>query len=179
MNTQNKFAEKRTFKMSYEGKYFLYGIIFGGLFTILVDYVLNHNSIMDGYNRTQKVEELRVDIEERLLNYIDGKWSSSIGDIIISIDIDQNKEFIVIENSTTQVKRIFKIHDITKISGLLGIVKMNIIEIGKEEKEENLIPIQFNKIFGLPNTIAISYDSRLTYCIESSDSCTRAFKRIQ
>lgn len=171
--------ERRKFSILYEGKFFILGILLGGLFTVLFDYIFNHSNVIDHYNETQKIELLKSDVEDRLLNYIDGKWSSSIGDIVVIVDIDNKKEFIVIESTINNVTRKFKIFNITKISGLLGVVNMNIIELGKEEKEENLIPIQFNKIFGLHNTITISYDSRLTYCIESSDSCTRAFKRLE
>jgi hypothetical protein len=177
-NNPNK-KERRKCNLMYEGKYFLVGSIFGAICFLFWDYFFNHNRGISELQQSIKIEEFKQDSEERLVNYIDGEWISSVGDVIIKINIDKGKDFIIIEvlkDKKTQTK--YKIEKINKVNGLFGIVNFSICDISKECTTENRIPIQLNKVFGMDRTITISYDSRLTYCVDADDSCTRAFKRL-
>lgn len=176
MHTSNDLPQKnhKCSKFFYEGKIFVIGVLIGCIFSYLWQGLLiSKNDI------GLSIETIKQDSDVRLLSYIEGRWSSSIGDIIVQVDPSQTKDFIVIELiHNNKEESMYKIKNIEKINGLLGIVRMKICKIN-ECDENNLIPIQFNKIFGIDRTIAISYDSRITECIDVSDECTRAFKRIE
>lgn len=162
-----------------EWKLFFVGVFIGSIFFLFWDFIFKTSSI-NNLREYNKIEEFKQDSEERLLNYIDGEWISSIGDVIIKINIDKNKDFIVIEvikDKKSQTN--FKISNIDKVNGLFGIVNLNICDVSKSCDRINSIPIQLNKVFGMDRTIAISYDSRLTYCVDTDNICTRAFKRVQ
>lgn len=178
MTPPNK-IERRNIKMKYEGKYFLIGAIFGGICFLLWDFVFSHYGYITDLKEYSKLEEFKQDSEEKLLSYINGQWISSVGDVVIKMNIDKSKDFIIVEiEKEKRFERSFKIHQIQKVNGLLGIVNFDICEKLKSCNKEQLIPIQINKIFGLDRTISLSYDSRLTYCVDADDTCTRAFKRV-
>lgn len=172
--------ERRRININYEGKFFFVGMVIGVLLFSFWDFIFNHYSNFDDWKQSLKIEEFKQDSEERLLSYIEGEWISSIGDVIIKVNIEKKKNFIVIEiEKDNKTQRMYKINSIDKINGLFGIINLKICDINKECNEENSIPIQFNKVFGMDKTITISYDSRLTYCVDADDSCTRAFKRLK
>lgn len=166
--------------MKYEGRYFGFGVLIGVLLFVFWDFVFNHYSNFQDWKNSIRIEEFRQDSEERLLNYIDGEWISSIGDVIVKVNIDKTQDFMVIEiEKESKTEKIYKIKEINKVNGLFGIVNLRICDMAKECDDINAIPIQFNKVFGMDKTITISYDSRLTYCVDTDDSCTRAFKRLK
>lgn len=176
MDNQNNY---KVCNMKKEWKIFFIGSFIGALSFLFWDYIFNNPSIKD-LKEYNKIEELKQDSEERLLNYIDGEWISSIGDVVIKINIDKTKDFIVVEViKDKKLEKNFRISSIDKVNGLFGIVNLSICDTSKSCDQLNSIRVQFNKVFGMDRTIAVSYDSRLTYCIEADDVCTRAFKRVQ
>lgn len=177
MNQLNKIIERRHISMKYEGKFFLTGVLVGILIFSFWDFIFNHHNNFNEYIQSLKIEEFRQDSEERLLNYIEGGWTSSIGDVLIKVNIENKKDFLILELDN-KIEKKYKIKSINKIDGLFGIIDLQICDDNKECNEENAIPIKFNKVFGMDKTITISYDSRLTYCVDADDICTRAFKRF-
>lgn len=168
----------RPLSLKYEGKFLVYGIIIGSILSMLWTYVFYP---LD-YERLKyfPMQTVSKETEKQLLNYINGKWVSSIGDVIIKADIVKDKDFIILSIiNDEKEERKYKIQNINKVNGFLGVVKLDICLEQTNCNQEDLIPIQFNKVFGIKKTIAISYDSRLTYCIEDDDNCTRAFKRVE
>lgn len=170
--------ERRRITMKYEGKFFIVGVILGCIFGFLWQgYFVGNGGIFQ--NSNYSLDMLRDESNQKLLSYIEGKWSSSIGDLIVSVDTDESKDFIVLEMiKHDKLERKYKIHQITNINGFMGVISLDICDVNRQCTEDDKIPIQFNKVFGKDKTITISYDSRLTYCIDSEDQCTRAFKRI-
>lgn len=169
---------KPSISLRYEGKFLAYGILTGCLLFMLWSYLFF--PIVNNYIERKKLENFASIAEIQLLEYINGKWTSSIGDVIVVVDVDKNRDFIILSilnNEEEEIK--YKIKRIAKVNGLMGIVKLDICKENSSCDDKFIIPIQFNKMFGLDRTIAITYDSRLTYCIESDDKCTRAFKRIE
>jgi hypothetical protein len=167
--------ENKCISVKHEGKFFVIGVIIGCLFSYIWQ-GMYFNHTIESFN----IETIKEDTDIRLISYIEGRWSSSIGDVIVEIDPSEKKDFIVIELiEDKHTDNRYKITDIEKINGLMGIVKMNICKADTACTKDEIIPIQFNKIFGKDRTITISYDSRLTYCVDPSDECTRAFKRIK
>lgn len=157
-------------------KCLLSGIILGVSGFVSWDYLFKENI----HFQDKQIEELQTETKEMLLHYIEGKWNSSVGDVQIEFDINRDKDFIVaeFEKGKEKSKKIYSINEIIGINGLSGIVKFNICEKDKECTDKDIIQIQINKLFGLKDTTAISYDSRLTYCVDMDKECTRAFKRI-
>ena len=158
----------------------LLGVFVGAIGFGVWDYIFSEKASLYETIQNQQIEELKLDTQGRLLYYIEGKWSSSIGDVQIELDIDKSKDFIVVELEKGQVKekKQYKVVKVVKISGIFGIVNFDICELN-DECRTGQIPIQINKLFGVNDTITISYDSRLTYCIDPKEQCTRAFKRIE
>ena len=153
------------------------GIILGFSSFVCWDYLLKNNI----NNEDKQIQELRTESQEMLLHYIEGKWNSSIGDVQIEFDISKDKDFIVseYEQGKQTVKKLYLISEMIKVNGLSGVVQFNICPKNSQCTPPDIIQIQINKLFGLRHTIAISYDSRLTYCVDPEKLCTRAFKRQQ
>ncbi len=177
VNTQNCFALKRKIL------FFCIGIFIGAFGSLMWQELLSPTNFVDDHIITKEgLNTLRSETDEKLLKYIEGKWRSSIGDLIVNInDSDINGSFVVIENITTKPKRqeLYKVIEIEQVDGLFGIVKLSICsELSPICDEDNIIKIQINKIFGLKDTISISYDKRFSHCIEETQ-CIRAFKQIQ
>lgn len=172
-----KSTEAKALKLKCEGKFFIFGVLIGSVLGFLWQSYYDLSYV----DHPITLDTLKNDANQRLLDYIEGKWSSSVGDLIINVDVDSKKDFLVVEMSKekTEQQKKYKIVNITRVNGLLGIVNAEICNLDEPCNQETFIPIQFNKVFGKDKTIAISYDSRLTYCIESDDNCTRAFKRIE
>lgn len=177
MNQQNKSIEHRKWSIYYEGKFFIIGIFVGAILFMGWNYLLNypnwHKSDSD-IIRT----ELKTVIQDKLLSYVNGQWFSSIGDVELRIDVTDKQSFLIIQ-SLTDAKDIkeYKIVNIKDITGIMGIINLELCDKTYTCSNEELIPIQVNKIFGVDNTITLTYDRRLTYCIDFGQSCTRAFKK--
>lgn len=172
----NKAKERRKMSLKYEGRFFMFGAIFGSLLIIFWNYFLNHDTSFYNLKEEMSIEQMKSDTNHMLLNYIEGRWISSVSDLIVVIDIDDKKDFLVLE-TTRGSKSVFKIHDIEKVNGVLGIVRLDLCELTKDCVSENIIPIQLNKVFGVDRAITITYDTRLAYCAEPEDKCVRGFKR--
>ncbi len=172
-------TERRIPKLKYEGKIFIYGILLGSLFGVLwQDFFFHHHFFKDDKSCVN-VQKIEATVNKEFISYVNGKWSSSVGDLVVKIDDAIDKSVIVIEDlDEVKSNAIYKIHKITNVNGIMGVMNMDICPTNRKCTKEDLIPLQINKIFGRDKTIAISYDSRLTYCIDSEDKCTRAFKRI-
>jgi hypothetical protein len=169
-------------KIGCRTKIFSIGIIVGCLGGLIWQELLAPLEITPGMDRGSEIQLFKEDTNEKLLEYIEGKWSSSIGDLVIDLgDSKVNGSFTVIENADEQnkVTKKFKIFNIESVDGFFGIVKLNICNIDSLCTQENILPIQINKVFGVSNTIAMSFDRRLTFCINLDEWCTRAFKRIE
>lgn len=179
MTQERRTKERREFKISYQGKFFVLGLIIGAILSLVwQDYFVHYHLFSDKIAESSYIKQ---DTNERLLDYIDGTWNSSIGDVkleISNVETDTNKFLLLEVNSPIKGERKFKVIEILEIEGLFGIVKLNICELDIGCKENNIIPIQVNKVFGIKDTIIISYDSRLTFCVDDSNLCSRAFKRI-
>lgn len=177
MEYQNRSKERRKMEFNHEGRFFLFGVIFGTIFLFFWNYFLNKNYSNFFIKDELVVEQLKVESNQLLLSYIDGKWISSVNDLIVTIDIDDKKEFLVVETVVGE-KRNYKIMQIDKINGILGIVKLEVCNMKSDcVSSVNHIPIQLNKIFGIDKAISITYDSRLSFCSEPDDVCVRGFKR--
>jgi len=161
-------------------KIFSLGIIIGCLGGLIWQELFSPLEISPKMDREQQIQILKEDTNEKLLNYIEGTWTSSIGDLIISIDESKVEGlFTVIEQNGSQaVSKKFKIFNIETIDGFFGIVKLNICDQNKPCNQENSLPIQINKVFGIDRTITISFDKRVSYCVNIEELCTRAFKRL-
>lgn len=175
----SRIRERRKVTLKYEGKFFFFGAILGCILGILWQDFFVYHYLFSDPKACIDISKIENSVNNKFVDYINGKWSSSIGDLIIQIDGEEHKNFIVIEDFDDRISnRKYEIQNISKINGILGVMNLNICLAGISCTNENTIPIQINKIFGRDKTIAISYDSRLTYCIDSEDKCTRAFKRI-
>ena len=71
-----------------------------------------------------------------------------------------------------------EIVSIEKVDGIFGIVKLTLCSENKPCDENNFIPIQLNKIFGLRRTITMKFDTRFSFCINKTE-CIRAFKEAE
>lgn len=165
----------------YENKFYLLGV-FTGMFLGFVLNLIVQVFDFEIFNKTQDYYNsflLRKETGKHLLNFIEGKWSSAVGDVNLTIDINKTQDFIIMEIfDENQVKRKFKIVNIVSVDGLLGIVKMEICEVKREcLSYHEIIPIRINKIFGAKDTMTIVYDSRVSLCMERDDECIRAFKK--
>lgn len=167
--------ERRKLKLNYEGKFLLIGTIIGTLLGIIWEDSSHHFHIFPN-NFHESISTLRQESAEQLLEYIEGKWISATGDVTITINYSKTKEIIIINiiNDKSEEK-IYKILEIGKINGLVGLVSLNVCDISKQCND--IIPLQFNRIFGISETITISFDSRISKCI--NNDCTRAFTRIE
>lgn len=178
MQPKDRRTERRKMTLKYEGKFFVFGVLIGVFLLTAWNFIFHFYT--DRKQDIYKIDVVKQESEERLLNYIDGKWTSSIGDVIVDVNINKNKDFIILEIiKDHKVARKYKISSIDKVNGFFGIVKLSICDVKKQCNPEEIIPIQINKVFGMDRTITISYDSRLTYCVDLDDRCTRAFKRIE
>ena len=163
-------------------KVFTLGIIIGCISGLIWQELLSPIEIFPhNMNRNEELDVLQSETNEKLLKYIEGKWSSSIGDLIVNInDSDVDGSFLVIENTSVNPKRqeTFKIVSIGKVDGLFGIVKLNVCNLKSSCTIDYQIPIQINKVFGIAKTLTMTYDTRFAHCI-SDKSCTRAFKEYE
>lgn len=163
-------------------KVFALGIIIGCIGGLIWQEILSPIEIFPHkMNRNEELAVLQSETNEKLLKYIEGKWTSSIGDLIVNInDSDIDGSFLVIENTSVNPKRqeTFKIVSISKIDGLFGIIKMNLCNLKTSCTINDQIPIQINKIFGIEKTLTMTYDKKFAYCI-GEKSCTRAFREYE
>lgn len=165
----------------YENRFYTSGIITGLIVGFMLSFLFSFfdfnliNNNKEYYNNFT----LRQETSRKLLKYIEGNWASSIHDVFVTIDINKNKDVIVQEfYNGIQTKRVFRIVKIVSVDGLLGIVNLEICNIEKPcLSQEELIPLQINKIFGVFDTITFKYDSRLSTCLEQEGTCVRAFSR--
>jgi hypothetical protein len=163
-------------------KLFSIGVILGCFGGIIWQELLSPLHITPGMTSLEEYSVLKSDTDERLLKYIEGRWRSSIGDLLINInDSEINGSFIVIENIATKPTKEekYKIVEVTKVDGFFGLVSLKICNINSNCNNEDKLPIQINKVFGIDKTIAITYDTRLSYCLPVDNHCTRAFKLIE
>ena len=162
--------------------FFCIGILIGTLGSLFWQELLSPANIIGRLAITEEeLQLLQSETREKLLRYVEGKWRSSIGDLIVDVhDTDINGSFVVIENTTIKPKKTekFKVVSIDNVDGLFGIITLTLCSETAECNEETKIQIQINKIFGIQNTITISYDKRFSYCINEVD-CTRAFKEVE
>jgi hypothetical protein len=162
--------------------FFCIGILIGSLGSLFWQEILSPANIIGRHAITEEeLQLLQSETKEKLLRYVEGKWRSSIGDLIVNIhDTDINGSFVVIENTSIKPKKVekFKVISIDKVDGLFGIITLTLCSETAECNNENKIPIQINKVFGIQNTITISYNSKFSYCINEID-CTRAFKEVE
>jgi hypothetical protein len=161
-------------------KLFSIGVILGCIGGIIWQELLSPIHITPSMSSHDEYHVLKSDTDERLLKYIEGHWRSSIGDLLINInDSEINGSFIVIENlSKPSKEEKYRIVEVSKVDGFFGIVSLKICNINSNCNNEDKLPIQINKVFGIDKTIAITYDTRLSYCIPTDNQCTRAFKLI-
>jgi hypothetical protein len=162
-------------------KTFSLGIILGCVGGLIWQELLSPIEIFPhNMNRNEELSILQAETNEKLLKYIEGRWTSSIGDLIVNInDSDIDGSFLVIENTVVNPKKqeTFKVLSIDKVDGLFGIVKLTLCSINSSCTIDSQIPIQINKVFGLSKTLTMSYDTRFSYCIDRL-VCTRAFREL-
>jgi hypothetical protein len=162
-------------------KLFCTGILVGCISGILWQELLSPIHITPNMTVTEEYNILKSDAEDRLLKYIEGRWQSSIGDVVINIsDGAVSGNFIVIENIYPNPKKEekYKITNIVKVDGLLGLVALEVCNVNTNCTLEDRLLVQVNKVFGIDKTITLTYDTRLTYCVPIDNHCTRAFKEI-
>lgn len=163
-------------------KFFSLGVVFGCICGLIWQELLSPIEIFPHKMiRNEELNLLQAETNEKLLKYIEGRWTSSIGDLIVNInDSDINGSFLVIENIIVRPKKqeTFKVLSIDKVDGLFGIVKLTLCSISSSCSKEDQISIQINKVFGLSKTLTMTYDKRFSYCLAET-KCTRAFKEIE
>lgn len=177
MSNENSFL-----RIGCRTKIFSIGIIVGCFGGLVWQELLAPLEISPRMDREVEVQLLKEDASEKLLQYIEGKWTSSIGDLVINLEDSKVRgNLTVIENADdkTPSTKHFRIADIETVDGFFGIVKLKICEANKECTEKDMLPIQINKVFGINDTITISFDKRLAFCIQPELLCTRAFKRTE
>lgn len=162
-------------------KLFAIGAILGCVGGMVWQELLSPIQITPRMTSSEEIIVLKSDAEDRLLKYIEGRWQSSIGDVIISISdgaVDGN--FIIIENVYPNPKKEekYKVVSITKVDGFLGLVRLEVCNVNTNCNIEDKVNVQVNKIFGIDKTISLTYDPRLAHCIAVDNHCTRAFKQI-
>lgn len=170
--------DSRMITFKHEGKFFLIGAVLGCIIGILWQDIFVYRYMFSDLKSCVNISKVESKVNSKFINYINGKWSSSIGDLIIQIDNQNNKNFIVVDDKYNKISnRVYTIQKINEVNGILGVMNLDICQENTECNDTDIIPIQINKIFGREKTITISYDQRLTYCVESEEKCTRAFKR--
>lgn len=176
----SKKIEPKIITFKNEGRFFFIGAVLGCILGILWQDIFVYRYLFSDLKSCVDISKIESNVNGKFIDYINGKWSSSIGDLIIQIDNQNNKNFIVVEDDYNKVSnRVYTIQKINKVNGILGVMNLDICQENIECDDTNIIPIQINKIFGREKTIAISYDQRLTYCVDSEEKCTRAFKRLK
>ena len=175
--------KERFIKIGCLTRIFSLGVIVGCIGGLVWQEISAPLEITPRMNREVEIQLLQEDTNEKLLTYIEGKWTSSIGDLIIDVENSEPKgKIIVIEHADKKEaskEKIFNIVSIESVDGFFGIVKLKICVDNSQCSLNDQIPIQVNKIFGVENTVAISFDNRLAYCIRPEFLCTRAFKRTE
>lgn len=170
------------FSLRQRMKIFTLGVLIGCISGLIWQEILSPIEIFPhNMNYNEEIAILQSETNEKLLKYIEGKWYSSIGDLIVNVnDSEIDGSFLVIENTLVNPKRqeTFKIVSIGKVDGLFGIVRLNICNLKSSCTLDDQIPIQINKIFGISKTLTMTYDTRFAYCL-SNKSCTRAFKEYE
>lgn len=166
----------------YENRFYLLGIMTGFIVSSMfhAGLYLYDSSVLSvekisTYNLSLSTQ---IDTNKKLLGYVEGKWVSSVNDMYISININKTKDIIILELVNEKTEKLFKIVNIVKVDGMLGYIALDICEISNNCEKNELISIQINKIFGLQDTITMTYDSRMAICMEQEDICIRAFKRV-
>ena len=161
--------------------FFSVGIIFGLIGGILWQEIFSPIRLTPDLDRSEEIKMFQHESREKLLKYIEGKWTSSIGDLIVNIeDSELNGSFIVLESTLQNPNRKehFKVVSIDTVDGLLGLVILSVCNIETKCKREDILTVQLNKVFGIEKTITMSYEKGLSYCLADHKICTRAFKEI-
>lgn len=167
--------------------FLIVGILFGFFGIMGWQYLLPTHLNFANYSGTLyqdiDINKIKEETSERLIKYVEGKWVSSIGDLIILIkNADENGEIhaMEVEISSKSMKKEgkYKILKFAEIDGFFGILKLDICKIGDVCSGENIVPIQINRVFGIDKTIVISYPSKFSGCLEeeSDGTCSRSFK---
>lgn len=174
--------QQKCFLLKRKIAFFCIGIFIGAFGSLMWQELLNPENFLNTHIITKEdLKVLKTETDEKLLKYIEGKWRSPVGDLIVNInDSDINGSFVVIEDIATKTKRQekYKVVSIDKVDGIFGIVRLSICsELSVSCSNEDIISIQINKIFGIKDTISITYDKRFSHCIEEPQ-CTRAFKQL-
>jgi hypothetical protein len=178
---------KKTCLVKTQVIFLIIGILIGFFGILGWNYILPKHLILDASTSSNylyhdiDLEMVRNETNDRLVKYIEGKWRSSAGDILIWIkNADEQGDILVMELKTPESKKEihFKIIDFVKIDGFFGIIKLNICEINSNCSINDIVPIQINRVFNVDKTIVISYPSTWTGCIEEDADgiCSRSFK---
>lgn len=165
----------------YENRFYLLGIVTGFFISIVLHFGIYLYDIsafsVDKITNHQQSISFQLDTNNRLLKYVEGKWVSSIEDMYVRINISKTKDINILEFVNNKTEKLFKIVNVVNVDGMLGYINLEICELKSSCATNELIPIQINKIFGLQDTISMSYDSRIAVCLENENLCIRAFKR--
>lgn len=176
-------SDLKCFRFKFGLKLFSFGIVIGCLGGLFWQEMFDPLNITPSMDREQEISLLQTESQEKLLKYVEGRWSSSIGDLVIEIsDSSVSGGFVVIENIPQKPKRKekFKVTGIVAVDSYFGIVKLNLCKEQNICSPDQIIQIQINKVFGIENTITISFDKRIAFCIQEEEVlCTRSFKLIE
>jgi hypothetical protein len=150
--------------------YFILGILMGSIITYLICTIKSNSQL--SYNAN--IETLRNDTNQRLIDYIDGRWISAIGDVVVNISLNTDLKDITVTSS--KIEKTYKITNIEYVDGFFGYTKLIVCDVKCDKNNSHTL--QINKIFGVDNTIVITYDHQMADCIEPKNFCSRAFKLV-
>lgn len=147
---------------------FILGLLIGSLAFYFVSQYNTHNIYFS------KIETIKNYTNEKLINYIEGKWASALNEIIIVIHPLQQSGTIKVYDKIKETTKEYKITKLEYIDGFFGYTKLLI-----HNGEKSNMVIQINKIFGIDNVIVITYPDTFSGCADKTHSCVRAFKRLE
>lgn len=174
MSNIERRIERRSWNLCYEGKVFLIGAVTGALLLTVWNYIYKVQHLSFGLSEDTLISQLKVDSDHMLVNYIDGRWESSIKDLVLTIEIDSRTGTILVE-AVGDLPRRFKIVKINDVNGVLGILTLDLC---LEGHEDDIISIQINKVFGVDKAITVTYDGKFAKCSEAGeDKCVKGFRR--
>lgn len=150
--------------------FFCLGMLFGAIFTYFA------SNFATEYVYSSDVNVVKNHTNEQLIKYIEGKWTSAAGEVIININPKENVGTMkIFEKNEGSVKE-FNILHIDYLDGFFGYTKFIICE---HDNCQNRYTVQINKIFGINNVIVITYPPEVSKCIVIDGVCSRTFKQIK
>lgn len=170
--------QDRRWDLCYEGKVFVIGAITGAVLLSGWNYIYERERYGNlKLSDDAIISQLKVDSDHMLINYVDGRWESSLKDLILNIHIDSKLGTITVEMNDEQPRH-FNIVKIKDVNGVFGVLTLDLCLVGQECTDDEYTSIQINKVFGVDKAITVTYDPKFAKCAEKTeDKCVKGFRR--